>query len=81
MTVAVGATLFVPLVASLPVQPPLAVHEEAFVVDHVKVVELPDVIVVGLAVNFTVGAGTTAALTVTFAAVCAVPPELVHASA
>ena len=42
LLVAVGDTLFVPLAASVPVQPPLAVHEEAFVLDQVKVVEPPD---------------------------------------
>jgi hypothetical protein len=67
--VAVGDTLFVPLAASVPVQPPLAVHEEAFVLDQVKVVEPPDVIDAAPAFNVAVGAGGGAAeLTVIFVA-------------
>ncbi len=61
----VGLTLFVPLVASVPVQPPLAVQEVALVLDHVNVELLPDAMVVGLADKVTVGVG--AAVTVTVA--------------
>ena len=75
----VGETLCVPLTASVPVQPPLAVHAEAFDVDHVRVDAPPDEIVVALAVNVTFGAGTgAAASTVIFVAVSVVPTELVH---
>ena len=58
---AAGDTLFVPLAASVPVQPPLAVHAEAFVLDQVKVVEPPDVIDEAPAFNVAVGAGGGAA--------------------
>jgi hypothetical protein len=51
----VGETLCVPLVAFDPLQLPLAVQEVAFVLDHVSVELLPEVIVVGLAVSVTVG--------------------------
>ena len=79
--VVVGETLWVPLVVSVPLQPPLAVHEVAFVVDHVRVDEPPDEIVVELAVKVTVGAGTgAAASTVTFVDVATVPAALVQAS-
>jgi len=57
----------VPLVASVPVQPPPAVQEVAFVLDQVRVELLPEAIVVSLAVSVTVGA-TGAAVTVTVAA-------------
>jgi hypothetical protein len=77
--VAVGETLCVPLTDSVPLQPPLAVHEEAFEVVHFRVDEPPDEIDVELAVNATVAAGTgAAASTVTFVDVSAVPAELVH---
>lgn len=53
----VGATVNDPLSPLLPVQPPLAAHEVAFVLVHVSTELLPAVIVVGLAVRTTVGAG------------------------
>ncbi len=53
----------------MPVQPPLAVHEDAFVLDQVKVVEPPDEIDAAPAFNVAVGAGGGAAeLTVIFVA-------------
>jgi len=55
--VAVGETLCVPLVALEPLQLPLAVQEVAFMLDHVNVELLPEIIVVGLAVSVTVGVG------------------------
>lgn len=61
-----GLTVNVPLVASVPVHPPLAVHDVAFVLDQVRVELPPGVIVVGLAVRVTVGA-VAAAATVTAA--------------
>ena len=77
-----GDTLLVPLAASVPVQPPLAVHEEAFVLDQVKVVEPPDEIDAAPAFNVAVGAGGgDAALTVIFVVDCAVPAEFVQARA
>jgi len=54
--VAVGVTAWVPLVASFPVHPPLAVQLLAFMVDQVKVALCPSVMVVGATVNVTVGA-------------------------
>jgi hypothetical protein len=43
----VGDTLAVPLVAFVPVQPPLAVQEVAFALDQLSVELSPAVIVVG----------------------------------
>jgi hypothetical protein len=78
--VAAGDTLFVPLTLSVPVQPPLAVHEEAFVLDQLKVVDSPDVIDAVPAFNDAVGAGGGAdALTVILVADWAVPAEFVQA--
>jgi hypothetical protein len=53
--VLVGATLKVPLVASLPLQPPLAEHDVAFVLDQLRFALLPTVTVDGLADRLTVG--------------------------
>ena len=53
----VGDTARVPLVAFVPLQPPAAVHEVALVEDQVTVEILPDVMLVGLAENVTVGTG------------------------
>ena len=71
----VGLTLCVPLVASVPVQPPPVVQEIAFVLDQVRVELLPEAIVIGLAVNVTVGAG--AIVTVALAG-AVVPPAPVQ---
>jgi hypothetical protein len=65
-----------PEVAFVPVQPPDAVQLVAFVELQVSVDELPDVMLLGDAVNVTVGAGTTVTL-----AVCdAEPPVPVQLS-
>jgi hypothetical protein len=78
VVVAVGKTPRVPLVAVVPVQPPLAVHEVAFVLDQVSVELLPEVMVVGLAVKLTVGVDP---VTVTVAEAGAdVPPGPVQLS-
>jgi hypothetical protein len=53
--VPVGDTARVPLVAFVPDQPPLAVHDNALVEDQVTVEVLPDVMLAGLADNVTVG--------------------------
>lgn len=45
----------VPLVASLPLHAPLAVHAVAFVDDHVSVVLVPATMLVGFAAIATVG--------------------------
>lgn len=55
MVVAVGETEVLPLVVLLPLHPPDAVHEVAFVLDQVRIEDWPDVIVVGLAEIVTVG--------------------------
>jgi len=73
----VGETPSVPLVASAPVQPPLAVHDVALVLDHVTVELLPETIEVGLAVSVTVGADE---VTVTVAEAGVVPPVPVQLS-
>jgi len=62
--VLVGATVSVPLVASVPVQPPDAVHDVALVLDQVKVELSPVVIVAGVAFNVTVGADADLTVTV-----------------
>lgn len=60
-----------PLVAKLPDQPPEAVQAVAPVEDHVKVAEAPVVMLVGFALNVTLGG---AAVTVTVADCDAEPP-------
>jgi hypothetical protein len=55
----VGDTLTVPLVAFVPVQPPLAVQDVAFALDQVSVELPPDAMIVGLAHSETVGSGAT----------------------
>jgi hypothetical protein len=50
-----GDVASVPLVGLVPVQPPPAVHEVALVEDQVTVEMLPEVMLVGLAENATVG--------------------------
>jgi hypothetical protein len=66
-----GETLMVPLVASLPLQAPLAVQEVALLDDHVKVALWPTVIEVGATEMVTVGAGV---VTVSMAVALAEPP-------
>lgn len=55
----------IPLVASVPVHPPLAAQEVAFVLDQLRFELSPHIIVIGLAASVTVG--TEAAETVTVA--------------
>jgi hypothetical protein len=66
-----------PLVASLPLQPPEAVQEVAFVDDQDSVELLPLAMVLGLALKLTVGAGE---VTVTVADCAALPPAPVQLS-
>ena len=73
----VGVTPSAPLIASAPVQPPLAVQEVAFVLDQVRVELAPEEMVVGLADSVTVGAGAT--VTVVLAG-DVVPPAPVQVS-
>lgn len=65
-----------PLTGWLPVHPPEAVHEVAFVLDHVRVADWPAVIDVGLAAIKTVGA--LIALTFTVVLLLPVPPAPAH---
>jgi hypothetical protein len=65
--VPVGLTLFVPLVVSVPVHPPLAVQDVALVLDQVNVELAPDAIVVGLAESVAVGAAAAVMVTVAVA--------------
>lgn len=58
VVVLVGETLCVPLVGSGPFQPPLAVHEVAFVLDQESVELLPAVIVAGFAAKLVMVGGT-----------------------
>jgi hypothetical protein len=71
--------LEVPLVAIDPLhaQLPLAVHEAALLLDQAIVDVAPEAIVVGVSETFTVG--KPAAVTVTVADPCAVPPAPVQA--
>jgi hypothetical protein len=71
-----GDTLTVPLVALVPVQPPLALQEVVFVLDQVRVELPPDAILVGPADSVTVGGANT----VTVADSCAEPSLPVHDS-
>lgn len=66
-----------PLVDSLPLQPPEAVQEVAFVDDQDNVEALPLATVVGLALRVTVGVGE---VTVTVADCAALPPVPVQVS-
>ena len=74
-----GPVLCDPLVAFAPLQPPLAVHEVAFVLDQVRVAALPLMTVLGLADNVTDGGGLETTLTVVEAVL--VPPLPVQLSA
>jgi hypothetical protein len=65
--VLLGETLFVPLVVSVPVHPPLAVQVVAFVLDQVNIELLPEAIVAGFAVSVAVGAAAAVMVTVTVA--------------
>jgi hypothetical protein len=69
--VVVGVTGKVPVSASLPLQPPEAVHEVAFVLDQASVEAPPAVMLVGVAVSVTLGA---AAVTVTRVEAGVLPP-------
>ena len=71
-----GETTRVPLVACVPLQPPLPVHELAFAVDQARVVLPPDAIDPADALKITVGAGVTAMV----ALACAEPPAPLHVS-
>jgi hypothetical protein len=74
-----AAVLWLPAVALLPVQPPDAVHDVALVVFQVSVLVPPLLTEVGDAESVTVGAGV-AAVTVTDAVRCVVPPAPVQLS-
>jgi hypothetical protein len=74
-----AAVLSLPAVAFVPVHPPEAVHDVAFVEVHVSVLVPPLATEVGDADNETVGAGV-AAVTVTDAVRCVVPPAPVQLS-
>lgn len=70
-----AAVAWVPLVARVPVQPPLAVQAVALVADQVSELVPPAATDVGLADSVTVGAaGVTGGLTVTVAEALVVPP-------
>jgi hypothetical protein len=65
-----------PLTATLPLQPPDAVHEEAPLEFHVSVDAWPLATMLGLALRLTVGAAPLTAVTVVDA--LAVPPSPLH---
>ena len=71
-----GETDRLPLVPLLPVHPPEAVHDVAFVLDQVRVDDWPLEIDEGEAVIDTVG--TLTAVTVTAALALEVPPAPIH---
>ena len=70
LVAAIELTSWLPLVAVLEVQPPVAAHEVAVVDDHVRLEEPPLAMLVGLALTVTVGGG----MTVTVADAFADPP-------
>ncbi len=70
-----AAVLAVPLIASVPFQPPEAVQEVAFVADQVSVDVLPLATLLGVAVKLTTGA---VAVTETVWDCEALPPVPVH---
>jgi hypothetical protein len=65
-----------PVMALVPDQAPVAVHEVALLDDQVRVDALPLAIVLGIALKLTVAVGF--ALTVTVAVCAAVPPAPVQ---
>ncbi len=73
--IAIAPVDCVPLVTLVPLQPPEAVHEVAFVEFQVSVEEPPLATVVGFAVSVTVGAGIT---TTVAPATLLVPPVPLH---
>jgi len=78
----VGDTLEVPLSATAPLAPLIAVQESAFAVDQVNVTLAPAVIVVGVAVKVMMGAGVgvVAAVTVILVEAWALPAAPLHDS-
>jgi hypothetical protein len=68
------------LVASVPVQPLLAVQVVALVLDHVSVELLPEAMAVGLAESVTVGAGVLAVMVTVTVCETAVPLDGVTVS-
>ena len=75
---AVGVSVAVPLVGSVPLHAPLAVQAVALVEDQVSVALPPSVMVAGSTARVTVGAG--AALTVKVAVPFTLPPAPVQVS-
>jgi hypothetical protein len=69
----VGVTIWLPLVAWLPVHEPLAAQLVALVLDHVSVELCPVVMLAGSTDRLTVGDGV-GAVTVSVAAPVPVPP-------
>jgi hypothetical protein len=72
---ATGSVVWVPLVARVPVQPPVAVQEVALVELHVSVAVLPAGTALGVALNAAVGRGLTTMVTL---AGWLVPPAPAH---
>jgi hypothetical protein len=64
-----------PLVPLLPLHPPEAVQEAAFVLPHVSVEAAPDITDVGFAVSVAVGFGITDTVAVAAAGVVPAAPE------
>jgi hypothetical protein len=72
-----GAVLCEPLIASVPLQPPEAVHEVALLDDQLSVDDAPLATVLGVAVRVTDGAGV---VTETVADCAALPPAPLQVS-
>jgi hypothetical protein len=70
-----------PLVGLVPLQPPEAVQEVAFVVLQTRVAALPLVMLAGLALRVTAGAGAGAVVTVTDVVASLLPPAPLQANA
>jgi hypothetical protein len=78
VVVLAGATLCVPLVASLPLQPSLPTQADARWLDHLSVVVLPGGMVPGEADMATVGGAGGAVVTVTSVDARSLPPDPVQ---
>ncbi len=71
-----AAVLCEPLIASVPLQPPEAVHEVALVDDQLSIDAAPLVTVLGVAASVTVGAGVVTEMVADCAALPPGPPHV-----
>jgi hypothetical protein len=71
-----GAVLCEPLIASVPLQPPEAVHEVALLDDQLSVDDAPLATVLGVAVRVTDGAGVVTEMVADCAALPPAPMQV-----